>query len=521
MKRYAWTILAILVLVLPALAACGPTPTPEKVIVRETVVSVQTAAPITVKETVVVKETAVPSAFDSADKAVEEAKKYAGITLNYVRESGLQAQDPLTMGPIWEQLTGIKVNVVEMSYLDMYTNQLQDHLTGGGSYDVLDVSPFWMIDYINAGVMEPLNDYIAKYMNPADLDDYLPPYKAEGVMSFDGTYYGLFDDGDVFVQYYRKDLFEDETNKAEFKTKYGYDLVPPTTAKVLFDAAEFFTKKYAPDLYGFASQRLEGQAYSWFIGPYAAYGGYLWDPATMKAQINGETGVKVLSELVQQNTVAPPGVVKWGFMEILSAFMDGKLAMIITWPPIGRWTAGYGDTAKQLSWVPPTKIAGKVGYMAQYGGRTNLAGNFNLAVSADSKHKEAAYLFAQWMTSPKISLQRVMLPFALRDPYRLTHYDSVMYRTAWPDAGAYLDDLKTSAMNGIYEPGIPGGREYMEALDKAITAAYAGTDVKAALDDCAKRWDGITNRLGLDSQKAAYNKWLKNPWAQPGPTVKY
>jgi multiple sugar transport system substrate-binding protein len=159
--------------------------------------------------------------------------------------------------------------------------------------------------------------------------------------------------------------------------------------------------------------------------------------------------------------------------------------------------------------------------MPQYGGRTNLAGNFNLAVSADSKNKEAAYLFAQWMTSPKISLQRVMLPFTLRDPYRLSHYDSPLYRTAWPDAGAYLDDLKTSAMNGVYEPGIPGGREYMEALDKAITAAYAGTDVKAALDDCAKRWDEITNRLGLDAQKKAYNDWLKNPWAQPGPTVKY
>jgi len=518
MKRYAWTILAILVLVLPALAACGPAPTPEKVIVKETVVSVQTAV-TTVKETVVVKETAVPSAFDSADRAVAEAKKYAGITLNYVREAGLQAQDPLFMGPIFEQLTGIKINTVEMSYLDMYTNQLQDHLTGGGAYDVLDVSPFWTLDYLNAGVLEPLDDYIAKYMNPADLEDYLPVYKAEGVMQFDGKYYGLYDDGDVFVQYYRKDLFEDEKNKAEFKAKYGYDLVPPKTGKELYDSAEFFTNKFKPDLYGLAIQRLEGQDYSWFIGPYAAYGGYLWDPATMKAQINGDVGVKTLTEMVQQNKVMPPGVEKWGFMEVLSAWMDGKVAMIITWPPIGRWSAGYGDTAKQLSWVPPSKVIGKVGYQLQYGGRPTLAGGFNLCLSADSKHKEAAYLFMQWMTSPKISLQRVMLPFALRDPYRMTHFDSALYRSAWPEAGEYLDALK-QASTGVWEPGVPGGREYMEALDKAITAAYAGKDVKAVLDDCAKRWDEITNRLGVDAQKAAYNQWLKNPNAQPGATVK-
>ena len=344
----------------------------------------------------------------SAERAVEAAKQYAGITLNYVREAGLQAQDPLFMGPKWEELTGIKINVVEMSYLDMYTNQLQDHLTGGGSYDVLDVSPLWMIDYVNSGVLEPLDSYIEKYMNPEDLQDYLPVYASEGVMKINGVTYGLFDDGDVFILYYRKDLFEDATNQSEFKAKYGYDLVPPETEQQMYDAAEFFTTKYAPDLYGLAMQRLEGQAYSWFIGPFSARGGQFFDE-NMKATINSEIGVALLTDMVKQNKVMPPGVEKWGFMEVLSAWMDGKVAMIITWPPIGRWGAGYGDTAKQMNWVPASTVKGKVGYMPQPGGRPTLAGGFNMAVSADSANKEAAYLFVQWMTSPDISLERVLL----------------------------------------------------------------------------------------------------------------
>ena len=33
----------------------------------------------------------------------------------------------------------------------------------------------------------------------------------------------------MLILYYRKDLFEDPDNMAEFKAKYGYDLGPPQT----------------------------------------------------------------------------------------------------------------------------------------------------------------------------------------------------------------------------------------------------------------------------------------------------
>ena len=59
--------------------------------------------------------------------------------------------------------------------------------------------------------------------------------------------------------------------------------------------------------------------------------------------------------------------------------------------------------------------------------------------------------------------------------------------------------------------------EYMDALDQAITAAYAGTDPQAALDEAAAKWDAVTDRLGRDAQKAAYEQWLRSPWAQTGP----
>ena len=92
--------------------------------------------------------------------------------------------------------------------------------------------------------------------------------------------------------------------------------------------------------------------------------------------------------------------------------------MTISWPPYGRWAAGYGTDEEALSWVPKSQIAGKVGYALPPGGHPQLAAGFSLAVSASSQNKEAAYLFIQWLNSKDVSLERVQLPYALRDPFR-------------------------------------------------------------------------------------------------------
>ena len=51
----------------------------------------------------------------SAERAVHAARRFAGTTLNVGWETGDQAQDPLRFsGPLWERLTGVRINVVEL-----------------------------------------------------------------------------------------------------------------------------------------------------------------------------------------------------------------------------------------------------------------------------------------------------------------------------------------------------------------------------------------------------------------------
>lgn len=119
------------------------------------------------------------------------------------------------------------------------------------------------------------------------------------------------------------------------------------------------------------------------------------------------------------------------------------------------------------------------------------AGSGNADSRADSQNKEAAYLFVQWLQSPEISGEWVKLQYALRDPYCESHFNDEGYQSLWPKAPQYLEVLRKGAETGVHDLGIPGEREYEEALDRAI--AYAGGDSKAALD-CrrARRTNHVT-----------------------------
>ena len=67
----------------------------------------------------------IASAQSAAERAVEAAKQYAGAEISIVWEAGLQSLDPLNFsGPKWEELTGIKVKVIEVPTAEMFTKIL-------------------------------------------------------------------------------------------------------------------------------------------------------------------------------------------------------------------------------------------------------------------------------------------------------------------------------------------------------------------------------------------------------------
>jgi multiple sugar transport system substrate-binding protein len=451
----------------------------------------------------------------AAERAVEAAKQFSGITLNVFYEAGLQPLDPKNFtGPMWEELTGIKINVIESPIDQMFTKTMQAHRAGSGAYDVLNVLPNQMPDLAIAGALEPLDDFVDKYGFRDELDMIAPVYR-DNQMKVEGTIYGFPDDGDVLIMYYRRDIFEDPDTMAEFKDKHGYDLAPPTTWEQFAEIGQFITDKHAPDIYGAGMLRQPGNAQFMFQERFRVEGGKFFDLDTMRATVNSDVGVKVFTEMVAENTWMPPGVEQWGFGEAFSAFLAGDIAMTISWPPVGRWAAGYGKGTEALNWIPETTVADTIGYALPPGGRPELAAGFSLSVASGSAHKEAAYLFIQWMNSEEISLQRVQLPFALRDPFRTSHFESEEYRSRWPNAGDYLDVLKEGAETGLLDLSLLQVDRYEEALRQGISRLWAREDPKAILDDMADQWDSLTDRIGVDKQKRVYADWASKPNAYP------
>jgi multiple sugar transport system substrate-binding protein len=451
----------------------------------------------------------------AASRAVQEAKKYAGSTITIVWEAGLQSLDPLNFsGPKWEELTGIKVRVVEVQTADMFTKIMQEFRARTGAYDALNVIPAWMPDLANAGALEVLDPYVDKFGFRAELQTIAPTYR-DNQMLVNGKIYGFPDDGDVFVLYYRKDIFSDTANQAEFKAKLGYDLAPPKTWKQFAEIGQFLTDKYAPKLYGAAFFRQPPYAMYMFEERFRNEGGRFFDAETMKAAINSDVGVKVFTEMRADNKFMPPGVEQFGFVENLAAFLAGQTAMTISWPPYGRWAAGYGKNEKALDWVPQSTIAGKVGYALPPGGHPQLAAGFCLSVASTSKQKEAAYLFIQWLNSEEISIQRVQLPYALRDPFRNSHYTDPVYESRWPEAKEYLATLKAASETGLLDLSLLQTDKYEEVLRQSISRLWANGDPKQILDDAARQWDQITERVGVDKQKAVYANWASKSGAYP------
>ncbi len=455
----------------------------------------------------------------SAYRAVQAAQKYKGTTLNMTYEAGLQALEPKNFsGPLWQALTGMNYNVVELPHPDQYSKPIAEHIANSGAYDILDIEPAWIPALANGGAIVPIDDYVSKYMNQADLDDYHPLYKS--ITLYKGKRWGVFDDGDQFALYYRTDIFGDPKLQSAYQAKFGTALEVPKTWDEYSQVAQFITDQMAPNVYGSAHFRKfgsPGNQFS-FLQQFRANGGKFFDD-DMKAQLTTQAGITTLNQMIAQNKASIPGNNDLDAVAQWAAWLQGKVAMIFSWPPTGRISSNYAQRDKAINFIPQSSIADKVGYAVLPGGNGEMASGYVKALAAGSNNEEAAYLFMQWVSAPPMSLVRTMLPYTLRDPYRLSTYKAAEYRALWPAAKDYLINLCECSNTAVVDMIMPGWQDYALSIDRMCTAVWGGQDPQSALQKAAAEWDATTQRLGVDVQKAAYQQFLQVPGSYADHTV--
>lgn len=417
---------------------------------------------------------------------------------------------------------GVKLKVIGVPFAEVYEKEKIEFVTHTGAYDIVTVFPKFMGDFAGNGYLVALDEY-AKKLDPK-MDDVTPGY-GKLYCEYEGKLYAVPYDGDVLSLYYRKDLFDNETEKAAFKAEYGYDLKPPATWKEYLEVAKFFTRKKGEklagkvldrDFYGTAFYGQRDWVYGWWGNRFGSLGGVYFDEKTMEPAINSKAGVDALKDMIEIKKYSPPDVLAFGYEELKDAFLNGETAMVIQWPDIGKKAAD----PEQSKIVGKTGVAGVPGVMVEgklYRRAMMPAGRV-LAVTKESKHPWEAYQVIHYLTTVT-SIDDVSTAKTGLDPYRYSHFAHPEEYEMFPDvesAKIYLAGVQANMEVGYPELTIPGAPQYYDVFGREITKALAGEkSAEDALNAVAKEWTEITKRFGLKQQRKMYQATVKG-WREAG-----
>ncbi|GIV80977.1 MAG: sugar ABC transporter substrate-binding protein [Anaerolineae bacterium] len=461
-----------------------------------------------------------------------EGKPFEGKKVVVVTQVGPSIAGPVEMyAPEWEKETGGEVELVQLPWDELFQKTVTALSTGSGEYDVLIFPAPWSGDYMAPGYLEPIPQ---KILDKVDMEDVIPLYR-ERIITWGNTVYALPYDGDSHMLYYRKDLINNPDYAAEFQEKYGYPLAEPKTWKQYYDIAEFFNGKevetagQTAPVYGvMEAQKPKSQGFYVFFSHAAGYAKIPGNPCfffsceDMTPQINNPGWVKALEDFIRSAKLGPPEQINWDVADTRDYFPTGMSVFNIDWGDVGPISIDESVS----------KIKGQVGFAPLPGGDqywdyekgewvtpeggVNMApfiafGGWIIGVAADSDVKEAALDFAAFMARPELVKKLAVTGGTGINPARFSQFEAV---DLWVGAGFdeesardYLDAILTGINhpNAVLDLRITGTAEYQQALDVELNRALTGEiSAQEALDNAARAWDEITDRLGRENQLAQY-----------------
>ena len=323
----------------------------------------------------------------------------------------------------WEELTGVKFEIVPLGYTDIPAKIMQELVSKTGVYDIFNDFPYTMPDAVGAKVIIPLDDYVKKYQ--PDFSGVADGLKYQ--QYYDGKLYTMVNDGDHLIMVVRKDLVENPQARAEYKAKTGKDLGCPDTVADWVQQAAFFQTKEGDTRWGIKFDKgLSGglgyRSVNFSYRHFPVYmKGLLFDK-DMKPRITTPDGIQAIKDFAAAVEHMPKDIQGWGTPQIYPYWGSGLAYSAMSFPSI----IGFGESnpnsvvkGKQIACLIPGRMVD--GKLVR---RSPQAAGTGYMVSAYAKNPELAYLFIQWFTSPSIGDEAIAHPKGFWDPFRtsnLTH----------------------------------------------------------------------------------------------------
>ena len=399
-------------------------------------------------------------------------KPWAGTTINVAMVAEPRSDAIAKLAPEFEKLTGIKVNFHILAYPTLQEKQLVSLTQGSGAYDIVHVDCVWVGQYAGEGWTIPLEEFILRTnRDTLALDDFIPAVVSEQGM-WEDRIYGLPCIQAVFGLYVRTDIFK----------KYNAK-IPQTWDELRETAKQLHLKE--PGVSGITFMGRRGvQLQCTYDNILWSYGGD-WYDANYKPTINSKEAVAALDYFKSLLPYAPKGVLSYDWDENAHAFAQGNAAMTIQWQ----------NAAPTFYNAEKSKIVGKFKFTLIPGTkqadgsilRTPTFGGWSLEIPKDSKHKEAAWEFMVWASSPKLDPR-----LAYSQPgSRFTGLNNRKNQKKYIEYEGMLESLPIAKGR----PRIAPYSELADALEVALSEAM--TDSKSsedALDGANKKFKFIMKK---------------------------
>ena len=310
------------------------------------------------------------------------------------------------IGNLYEEQTGIKVEIVQEPWGSFYDRAFTEFAAKGDSWDMIVGDSQWLGQAATQGHYVDITEFLTsngidKTVTPATLT-YYGEYPTGSA-----TYWAYPTEGDADGWAYRKDLFENPDEQAAFKAEYGYDLAVPKTWAELMDIAKFFTRPDAdPAMYGAAiyTQKDYDAITMGYQNVKFSFGAN-WQTAgtnEVLGVVNSPEAVAALEyyrELYQ--CCSPPGLGNAFFQETNDALINGQVAMAM------NYFAFFPALASEA--INPH--AANTGYFANPAGPNGdrfaaLGGQGISVISYVSPERQAAALdFIKWFAQEEIQME--------------------------------------------------------------------------------------------------------------------
>ena len=505
-----------------------------------------------------------PSTLSEAEQTAEMAwftaasEPYRGMTINVVSETlTTHEYESETLARAFFDITGIRVNhdlIQEGDVIEKLQTQMQ---SGENVYDAYVNDSDLIGTHSRYGYVIALSDFMtgdgqAVTSPTLDLDDFIGISFTTGP---DGKIYQLPDQQFANLYWFRYDWFSNPEIQAQFEQQYGYALGVPINWSAYEDIAEFFTNHVqqidGQTIYGHMDYGKKDPSLGWrFTDAWLSMAGAgdagipnglpvdewgirvencrpVGSSVSRGGAANGPAAVYALQKYIDWlKQYAPPQAGGMTFSEAGPVPAQGQIAQQIFW-----YTTFTADMIKEglavvnADGTPKWRMAPsphgpywsegmKLGYQD--------AGAWTLLKSTPLARRQAAWLYAQFVTAKTVSLKKTLVGLT---PIRDSDIRSQAMTDMAPRLGGLVEFYRSPARTAWTPTGtnVPDYPKLAQLWWANVANAVSGeSSAQAAMDSLAEQQDKVLARLQRHGVQGECGPQLNEPrdpayWlGQPG-----